>query len=65
MSAEQLRKEAAGQPVDVARAQADGEVDVPAVLRLCRSKDAARSKVGRLRAAVAVWRLDHDGTATG
>jgi hypothetical protein len=65
MSLDRLRDEAAGQPVDLARAaQSDDVLDAASVLRLCRSKDAARAKAGRLRAAVYVWRADHGGTAT-
>lgn len=54
----QLRALAEGVPIDLARAQA-GDVDTAQVLRMCRSNDPARVKAGCLRAAVAVWRLDH------
>lgn len=59
-----LRRFAEGEPVDMARARSDGDTDVGAILRQCRSKDPAKAAVGRLRAAVAVWRIDNGATPT-
>jgi hypothetical protein len=55
-----LRRFADGQPVDALAAEryAEHPPDVEAVAKLCRSRDPARRKTGRLRAAAVLAAAD-------